>query len=96
MQCLKKYKYNPEPFDAVFIYEVNRKTNRFMANEVDTVPPLTTPGEIMSIILKLDNKKAPGPDSIKNIALKALPLNAITNLTKIINKCLIYNYFPIA
>ncbi|GFV54734.1 RNA-directed DNA polymerase from mobile element jockey [Trichonephila clavipes] len=50
----------------------------------------------MNIILKLDNRKAPGPDSIKNITLKALPLNAITNLTKTINKCLIYKYFPIA
>ncbi|GFX36930.1 RNA-directed DNA polymerase from mobile element jockey [Trichonephila clavipes] len=50
----------------------------------------------MNIILKLDNRKAPGPDSIKNIALKALPLNVIINPTKTINKCLIYKYFPIA
>ncbi|GFU79073.1 probable RNA-directed DNA polymerase from transposon BS [Trichonephila clavipes] len=33
-------------------------------------------------------------DGIKNIALKALPLNAITNITKIINSCLQLNYFP--
>ncbi|GFT59436.1 spermatogenesis-defective protein 39 homolog [Trichonephila clavipes] len=87
---------NPEPFDNDFIEEVNIETNNYLANGIDTVPPLTTPGEIMNIILKLDNRKAPGPDSIKNIALKALPLNAITNLTKTINKCLIYKYFPIA
>ncbi|GFU02682.1 RNA-directed DNA polymerase from mobile element jockey [Trichonephila clavipes] len=87
---------NPEAFDNDFIEEVNIETNNYLANEIDTVLHLTTPGEIMNIILKLDNRKAPGPDSIKNIALKALPLNAITNLTKTINKCLIYKYFPIA
>ncbi|GFT62960.1 RNA-directed DNA polymerase from mobile element jockey [Trichonephila clavipes] len=48
----------------------------------------------MDIILQLNNKKAPGKDGIKNIALKALPLNAITNITKIFNSCLQQNYFP--
>ncbi|GFY69619.1 probable RNA-directed DNA polymerase from transposon BS [Trichonephila inaurata madagascariensis] len=48
----------------------------------------------MDIILQLPNKKAPGKDGIKNIALKALPLNAITNITKIFNSCLQQNYFP--
>ncbi|GFV96421.1 probable RNA-directed DNA polymerase from transposon X-element [Trichonephila clavipes] len=56
--------------------------------------PLTSPQEIMDIILQLNNKKAPGKDGIKNIALKALPLNAITNITKIFNSCLQQNYFP--
>ncbi|GFT44393.1 probable RNA-directed DNA polymerase from transposon X-element [Trichonephila clavipes] len=47
-----------------------------------------------SIIKKLDCKKAPGLDQIKNIALRSLPINAITHLTKIINKCLLFNHFP--
>ncbi|GFU91646.1 probable RNA-directed DNA polymerase from transposon X-element [Trichonephila clavipes] len=56
--------------------------------------PLTSPQEIIEIILQLPNRKAPGKDGIKNIALKALPLKAITNITKLFNICLQLNYFP--
>ncbi|GFY11856.1 hypothetical protein TNCV_4973561 [Trichonephila clavipes] len=48
--------------------------------EVIPIPHLKSPGEIMDIILYLDNIKASGTDGIKSIALKAFPLNAITNL----------------
>ncbi|GFT99336.1 RNA-directed DNA polymerase from mobile element jockey [Trichonephila clavipes] len=55
--------------------------------------PLTAPEEVMNII-NLNNKKAPGKDGIKNIALKSLPLNAITYIIKIFNRSLQFNYFP--
>ncbi|GFX42633.1 RNA-directed DNA polymerase from mobile element jockey [Trichonephila clavipes] len=56
--------------------------------------PLTSPQEVMDIILNLNNKKAPGKAGIKNIALKALPLNAITYITNIFYRSLQFNYFP--
>ncbi|GFW19570.1 probable RNA-directed DNA polymerase from transposon BS [Trichonephila clavipes] len=89
------FQENPEPYDDDFIDHVEEKVDRFLhRNSRRHTAPLTSPQEIMDIILQLPNKKAPGKDGIKNIALKALPLNAITNITKIINSCLQLNYFP--
>ncbi|GFV16302.1 probable RNA-directed DNA polymerase from transposon X-element [Trichonephila clavipes] len=89
------FQENPEPYDDDFIDHVEEKVDRFLhRNARRHTAPLTSPHEIMNIILQLPNKKAPGKDGIKNIALKALPLNAITNITKIINSCLQLNYFP--
>ncbi|GFY08599.1 RNA-directed DNA polymerase from mobile element jockey [Trichonephila clavipes] len=44
--------------------------------------------------LDLENKNSPGADQIKNVALKSLPINAITYLTKNFNRCLVNGYFP--
>ncbi|GFU79599.1 RNA-directed DNA polymerase from mobile element jockey [Trichonephila clavipes] len=83
------FQEKPEPYDDDFIDHVEEKVDRFFhRNSRRHTAPLTSPQEIMDIILQLPNKKAPGKDGIKNIALKALPLNAITNITKIINSCL--------
>ncbi|GFT23255.1 RNA-directed DNA polymerase from mobile element jockey [Trichonephila clavipes] len=83
------FQENPEPYDDDFIDHVEDKVDKFLhRNSRRHTAPLTSPQEIMEIILQLPNKKAPGKDGIKNIALKALPLNAITNITKIINSCL--------
>ncbi|GFY66236.1 probable RNA-directed DNA polymerase from transposon BS [Trichonephila inaurata madagascariensis] len=67
---------------------------RFLRRNIPDTPPLTSPTEICCVISKLDNKKAPGQDQIKNIALKSLPINSITHLTKIINKCLQLSHLP--
>ncbi|GFT71497.1 probable RNA-directed DNA polymerase from transposon X-element [Trichonephila clavipes] len=86
---------NTEPYDDDFIDHVEERVDNFLhRNSRRHTAPLTSPQEIMDIILQLNNKKAPGKDGIKNIALKALPLNAITNITKIFNSCLQQNYFP--
>ncbi|GFY44616.1 RNA-directed DNA polymerase from mobile element jockey [Trichonephila inaurata madagascariensis] len=89
------FQENPEPCDDDFIDHVKERVDNFLSrNSRRHTAPLTSPQEIMDIILQLSNKKAPGKDGIKNIALKALPLNAITNITKIFNSCLQQNYFP--
>ncbi|GFV64064.1 RNA-directed DNA polymerase from mobile element jockey [Trichonephila clavipes] len=90
------FQENPEPYDDDFIDHVEERVDRFLhRNSRRPTAPLTSPQEIMDIILQLPNKKTPGKDGIKNIALKALPLNAITNIPKIIKSCLRLNYFPL-
>ncbi|GFR09935.1 probable RNA-directed DNA polymerase from transposon X-element [Trichonephila clavata] len=89
------FQENPEPYDDEFIDHVEEKVENYLnRNSRRHTASLTSPQEIMEIILNLSNKKAPGKDGIKNIALKALPLNAITFITKLINRSLQYNYFP--
>ncbi|GFV16587.1 probable RNA-directed DNA polymerase from transposon X-element [Trichonephila clavipes] len=89
------FQENPEPYDDDFIDRVEEKIENYMdRNARRHTAPLTSPEEVMDIILKLNNKKAPGHDGIKNIALKSLPLNAITYITKIFNRSLQFNYFP--
>ncbi|GFW25859.1 probable RNA-directed DNA polymerase from transposon X-element [Trichonephila clavipes] len=88
------FQENRTPYDDDHIDKVDRTVRRFLRNNIPIYPPLTSPQEICEIIKKLKNKKAPGQDQIRNIALKSLPINAITHLTKIINRCLMYNHFP--
>ncbi|GFX55663.1 nucleic-acid-binding protein from transposon X-element [Trichonephila clavipes] len=89
------FQENPEPYDDDFIDRVEEKIESYMdRNARRHTAPLTSPEEVMDIILNLNNKKAPGKDGIKNIALKSLPLNAITYITKIFNRSLQFNYFP--
>ncbi|GFX71978.1 probable RNA-directed DNA polymerase from transposon X-element [Trichonephila clavipes] len=85
---------NRTPYDDDHIDKVDRTIRRFLNNYSSSIPPLTSPQEICDIISKLNIRKAPGHDQIKNIALKSLPMNAITHLTKIFNKCLLLQYFP--
>ncbi|GFX11289.1 RNA-directed DNA polymerase from mobile element jockey [Trichonephila clavipes] len=88
------FQENAEPYNDQIIELVESETSDFLANSSMQVPPLTSPAEISKIISKLQNKKASGPDNIPNYALKLLPLNAITHLTKIINTCLKHRFFP--
>ncbi|GFY78783.1 uncharacterized protein TNIN_452901 [Trichonephila inaurata madagascariensis] len=79
------FQENPEPYDDDFIEHVEEKVERYMDRNVRRhTAPLSSPQEVMDIILNLNNKKAPGKDGIKNIALKAFSLNAITYVTKIL------------
>ncbi|GFT43662.1 RNA-directed DNA polymerase from mobile element jockey [Trichonephila clavipes] len=88
------FQENPEPYNDTIIELVESETYDFLSNSTMQVPLLTSPTEISNSISKLQNKKASGPDNIPNYALKLLPLNAITHLTKIINTCLKHRYFP--
>ncbi|KAL1448075.1 hypothetical protein WDU94_003663 [Cyamophila willieti] len=54
----------------------------------------TNEREVLTLIKKLNNKKAPGEDGIQGIALKQVPLNIITCLVDIYNSCLSHNHFP--
>jgi len=50
--------------------------------------------EIIELIKKLKNNKAPGRDGITHKVIKNLPLKMIVRLQKIFNKCLENCYFP--
>ncbi|GFT42727.1 putative RNA-directed DNA polymerase from transposon BS, partial [Trichonephila clavipes] len=75
------FQENPEPYDDDFIDQVEEKIENYMdRNARRHTAPLTSPEEVMDIILNLNNKKAPGQDGIKNIALKSLPLYKCHNI----------------
>ncbi|GFY18459.1 uncharacterized protein TNCV_2396871 [Trichonephila clavipes] len=80
----ESFKENRTPYSDTQIAKVNRTVRNYLRNAPNPLPPLTSPGEV---ILNLKNKKAPGKDNVKIIALKSLPLDAITYLTKVFNKC---------
>ncbi|GFS63486.1 RNA-directed DNA polymerase from mobile element jockey [Trichonephila clavipes] len=82
------FQENAEPYSDDKIEEVESLVNHYFDNFNTLTPPLTSPLEVRGIIKKLPNRKSPGPDQIPNIALKYLPINAITHLTKIYNRCL--------
>jgi hypothetical protein len=54
----------------------------------------TTPGTVQKIINQIPKRKAPGADSITNIAIKLLPRKTVLLLTHLINGCLRIGYFP--
>ncbi|GFV45742.1 probable RNA-directed DNA polymerase from transposon X-element [Trichonephila clavipes] len=81
------------PYSDIQITKVNRTVRNYLRNAPNPLPPLTSPGEVYDIILNLKNKKSPGKDNVKNIALKSLPLDSITYLTKVFQRCLVHNYF---
>ncbi|GFY56704.1 probable RNA-directed DNA polymerase from transposon X-element [Trichonephila inaurata madagascariensis] len=90
----ESFKENKTPYSNTQIDLVNRTVRSYLRNTPISLPSLTSPGEVCEIILDLKNKKAPGKDNVKNLALKSLPINAITYLTKVFNRCLAHNYFP--
>ncbi|GFW38517.1 probable RNA-directed DNA polymerase from transposon X-element [Trichonephila clavipes] len=90
----ESFKENKKPYSNIQIAKVNRAVRNYLREAPHSLPPLTSPSEVCEVIWNLKNKKAPGKDNVKNIALKSLPINAITYLTKVFNKCLLHNYFP--
>ncbi|GBO40428.1 RNA-directed DNA polymerase from mobile element jockey, partial [Araneus ventricosus] len=78
---------------------INDEVNRAIRRYIDNPKPssnikLTSPQEILSLLKRINPRKATGPDGIPNKALKQIPTNVITFITKICNKCLLCNYFP--
>ncbi|GBO18446.1 putative RNA-directed DNA polymerase from transposon X-element [Araneus ventricosus] len=89
------FQTNPEPYDDVHIDEVNRAIRRYINNpKPSSNIKFTSPQEILSFLKRINPRKATGPDGIPNKALKQIPTNVITFITKICNKCLLCNYFP--
>ncbi|GBN54258.1 RNA-directed DNA polymerase from mobile element jockey, partial [Araneus ventricosus] len=89
------FQTNPEPYNNNHISFVNKKVRNYLAQKKnDNCIKLTSPQEIISITKKINARKATGPDGIPNKALKMLPMNAITYITKIFNRCLQFHYFP--
>lgn len=61
-----------------------------VSNKVD----FTSPQELIDVIKRLPNKKAPGHDLIPNIVLKNLTKKALAYLTSIYNASMRIGYFP--
>ncbi|GBN36011.1 hypothetical protein AVEN_158735-1 [Araneus ventricosus] len=92
----ESFQENTEPYDDNFIENVENEIEDFFSTNITpSFSPLSSPAEILTIIAKLNIRKTSGPDKIPNKALKLLTPNALTFLTKIINKCLTFNYFPL-
>ncbi|GBM32324.1 RNA-directed DNA polymerase from mobile element jockey [Araneus ventricosus] len=92
----ESFQENIEPYDDNFIEKVeNEIDDYFHTNNSPSPAPLSSPAEILTIIAKLNIRKTSGPDKIPNKALKLITPNALTFLTKIFNKCLTFNYFPL-
>lgn len=53
-----------------------------------------TPNEVWNILKKLPRRKAPGPDRITNTALRHSSKRVVLHITKILNSCLRFEYFP--
>lgn len=62
----------------------------------DDEPPINpvSPEEIVTIIKKLKNKKAPGDDNINNQLLRNLPNKTVMHLTALTNAILRFQKFP--
>ncbi|KFM75514.1 putative RNA-directed DNA polymerase from transposon X-element, partial [Stegodyphus mimosarum] len=86
---------NRHPRDLDFVYDVCYKVRDWLnAPTVRKPIKLATPLEIKELIKRLKARKAPGHDTISNIAIKKLPMNIITKFTGIINASLSISYFP--
>lgn len=57
-------------------------------------PTLTTPTEVRKIIQHRKGSSAPGADGISNDHLKHMPRKPLVLLTRIINSCLLLQFFP--
>lgn len=79
---------NDDPSDIDHIELVEKGVGDFMAD--NTHSPIEddarcTPKEVISLIQKLKNKKAPGMDNIPNVAIKNLPKKAVLLITNLYN-----------
>ncbi|GJQ70228.1 hypothetical protein Trydic_g22681 [Trypoxylus dichotomus] len=75
-----------------FANAINGLARTDYGDELD--PPQTTTEELLDIIKRLKNRKAPGRDGITNTAIKHLHLGAIDAVKDIINGVLKYQHFP--
>lgn len=74
-------------------FSVSNSLKKIAATKVDNIE-YTNLREIIDIVHKLRNKKAPGPDKINNTLIKHLPVKALVLLCDIFNACLSLSYFP--
>ncbi|KAK9717109.1 zinc finger associated protein [Popillia japonica] len=57
-------------------------------------PQLASEEEIQAIIKGMSSKKAPGEDNIPNRAMKTMGVKPVAELTRIVNACLQFSFFP--
>lgn len=84
---------NPE-----FTAAINNQVEDFFSNinneQNFTCDDLPDEEEVLAVIKKLKNPKAPGIDRINNILLKKLPMRGINYILFIMTACMKFSYFP--
>mgnify|MGYP006314208429 FL=1 len=82
--------------DPEFKNEVENKVEDFFnnINQNFACEDLPEEEEVIGIIKKLKNPKAPGEDKINNVLLKKLPMRGINYLLFIMIACMKFSYFP--
>lgn len=86
---------NPEVRELRQHYEnVQREMQHILQYRSVREVPFVTPMEIYKILKQSPCNRAPGPDGIPYAALKNLPRNVITFITKLFNSIIKFEYFP--
>ncbi|GBO34227.1 hypothetical protein AVEN_35439-1 [Araneus ventricosus] len=89
------FQENPELYLNLHISKVNRTVNTYFNNLISsTAPNYISPQEVISLIKKINPRKTTDHDGVPNKALRILTLNAVTQFTKIFNRCLLLHHFP--
>ncbi|KAL4096392.1 hypothetical protein QTP88_021354 [Uroleucon formosanum] len=78
---------------GIDLQEVNETITEINLDQT-TSNTYINPKQVLDIINKLPNGKAPGYNNISNTALKNVPHNIITQLAHIFTACLRISYFP--
>lgn len=91
----QQFLLNSEPKDPQSDYTIISTNQEYFRNKEfpNTFQKVTT-ADIINIIKKLANRKAPGQDCISNVMIKHAPMKIIDQLKDIFNACLEIAYFP--
>lgn len=85
---------NLQHADLDWVDQVERETERFLNDEHQSLIEAASPKEVKQLINQSKNRKAPGPDGIRNEALKALPKKGVAHLAHLINATQRLHHFP--
>lgn len=77
-----QFMINAEPYDEDTIIKVHRYLNLNSFDQPFDPATLTTPREVQSVVKKLHNRRAGGPDKISPLALKHIPRKLLVLITK--------------
>lgn len=79
--------------NSLFTYIINSKVMSFRNGLYNDQVGVEVE-EVRTAIIRLQNSKCAGPDSIKTIIVKNLTTCAVSILTNLLNNCLSLGYFP--
>lgn len=80
--------------DPEFTNDVKQKVDQYLSQPSTAEPYYVSHDEIVNVIKKLKNSKAPGNDRIHNSLLKHLPHVGLVYVRFIVACCFKLNYFP--
>lgn len=93
----KQFTLNANPCNFDEDIETEYIYNSYLSNNNNCTLGIlnnVTQDDLVNIIKRLNNKKAPGGDGITNVMLKQLPRNKLFDLLNIYNACLKNCYYP--